>query len=90
MSRTPEQIAADDALTAAIEGVLIAYADDGNAWVISEYIVAAAQHRFDDGDALTAVGLLYRDGDVPTHRALGLADYAATQLRWLVAQEISS
>lgn len=82
MSRTPEQVAADDALTLAIEGALQAYTDDGQAWVISEYVVITAQHRFDDdGDGLTAVGVLYRDGDVPTHRALGLLDFASTRMR---------
>jgi hypothetical protein len=86
--RTPEQVAADNALTDAIEQVARAYADDGEAWVMSEYVVLTAQHRYDDeGDGLTAVGVLYRDGDVPLHRALGLVDYAATRIRKLIATD---
>lgn len=86
MTRTPEQRDADDALTAAIERVLQAY-DDGDAWMLTEYVVVTAQHRYDDeGESLTAVGALFRDGDVPTHRALGLLDYGATRLRHRIAQ----
>lgn len=86
MSRTPEQVDADDALSAAIERVLQVY-DDGDAWILTEYVVVTSQHRYDDdGEGLTAVGALYRDGDVPTHRALGLLDYAATRLRHRVAR----
>ncbi|MFI1197712.1 hypothetical protein ACH4T9_31250 [Micromonospora sp. NPDC020750] len=87
MSRTLEQVAADDALTAAIEQALAAYSD-GQAWVLTEYVVLTAQHRFaDDGDSLTAVGTLYRDGDVPLHRALGLVGYAETRMRKLIAED---
>lgn len=88
MSRTPEQIAADDALTAAIEQVLRSYCDDGVAWLSSQYVVIVAQHRYDDeGEALTGVGVLYRDGDVPTHRAMGLVEYARTRMRNLLDDE---
>jgi hypothetical protein len=86
-SRTPEQVAADEALTAAIEQALAAYGD-GVPSVLSEYVVVTSQHRFDDeGDGLTAVGCLYRDGDVPTHRALGLIEYAATRMRKEIAED---
>ena len=89
MTRTPEQVAADEALTAAIEQTARAYGDDGQAWVTSEYVVAVAQHRFDDdGDPVTTVGLLYRDGDVPTHRALGLVEFAAVRLRTLAMDAV--
>jgi hypothetical protein len=81
VSRSPEQVAADEALTAVIEGVLQAY-DDGDAWLLAEYVVITSQQRYDDdGDLLTAVGALYRDGSVPTHRALGLVEHAAVRLR---------
>lgn len=86
MPRTPDQVAADDALAAAIDRVLQAY-DDGYPWILTEYDVVTAQHRYDDdGEGLTAVGALFRDSDVPTHRALGLLDYAATRLRHRIAQ----
>lgn len=88
MARTPEQVAADDALTQAIEQVMHAYYDTDVAWVLSEYVVVTAQHRFDDsGDGVTAVGTLYRDGDVPLHRALGLVDYASTRLKKTIAED---
>ncbi len=85
MSRTPAQLAADQALTAAIEQTLAAYSD-GQPWVPTEYVVVTSQQRFDDeGDSVTAVGILYRDGNVPLHRALGLVDYAAVRMRRLAA-----
>lgn len=81
-SRTPEQVAADDALTAAIEQTLAAYDDGGQAYVLTEYVVVTSQQRFDeDGDGITAVGLMSRDCDVPLHRLLGLVEYAAARLR---------
>lgn len=84
--RTPEQAAADDALTAAVERVLHAYSN-GDAWVLAEYVVVTSQHRFDDdGDPCTAVGVLMRDDDVPVHRALGLVEYASTRLRRRIGQ----
>ncbi|MEU4570847.1 hypothetical protein [Micromonospora sp. NPDC023956] len=86
-SRTPEQIAADDALTAAIEQALAAYGD-GVPSVLSEYVVITAQHRFDDdGDSLTAIGCFSRDSDVPLHRMLGLVEYASTRLRKRAAED---
>jgi hypothetical protein len=66
----------------AIEHVITAYYDSDEAWLLSEYVVLTAQQRFDDnGDSVTAVGTILRDGDVPLHRALGLVDYVATRLR---------
>ena len=87
-SRSPEQVAADEALTAAIQQALLAYADDGYAWVPTEYVVVLSQTRFDeDGDGITAVGMIYRDCDVPQHRALGLVEYAATRMRKRIAAD---
>lgn len=87
MARTAEQTAADEALTAAIERVLQAY-DDGHAWILTEYVVVTSQHRFDDdGDPLTAVGVLPRDGDVPLHRSLGLVEYVSTRLRCRITED---
>lgn len=82
MKRTPEQIAADTALTEAIERAIAAYWTEGGAWVLTEYVVCVSQARWDDhGDQLTAVGVIYRDGDVPHHRALGLVEYVAARIR---------
>ncbi|MDG4832427.1 hypothetical protein O7627_24410 [Solwaraspora sp. WMMD1047] len=86
-SRTPEQRAADDALTAAIQQTLDAYAGSGP-WLLTEYVVVTAQQGYDeDGDGITAVGQLYRDGDVPLHRALGLLDHAVTRMRARIASD---
>jgi hypothetical protein len=66
VSRTPEQTAADDALTTALERVIIAYHGSDEAWVLSEYVAITAQHRFDDdGDGVTAVATVFRDADAP-------------------------
>lgn len=79
--RTPEQVAADEALTAAITRVFDAYGDDGHAYVMSEYLVIASHHRYaDDGEPMSGVSIMFRDGDVPYHRALGLLTYARIQL----------
>lgn len=81
MSRTPEQRVADEALTAAIEQTLRAYNGD-EPWILTEYVVVTSQHTInDDGEPLTAIGCLHRDGDIPLHRALGLVEYAATRYR---------
>lgn len=87
-SRTPEQRAADDALTAAVEQALAAYSEPDRPWVLTEYVVVTAQQTYDEaGDGLTAVGCIYRDGDVPMHRVLGLLEYAATRTRKRIATD---
>ena len=88
MARTPEQVEADDNLTAAIEQCMRAHADEDHPFVLTEYVVLTAHQGFDDdGDGVTAVGVLYRDGDVPTHRALGLMEYVGTRLRKVIAED---
>ncbi len=90
MPRTTEQIAADDALTAAIQQVITVYADDDHAYLLSEYVVALARQRFDDdGQGVTAIGMIFRDGDVPEHRALGLLEHARIQLRAVIASDVT-
>lgn len=88
MPRTTEQVAADDALTASIEAGIAAYYGVEQPFILSEYIVVLCQQTFDDeGDGLTAIGTLYRDGDVPPHRALGLLDYASTRLKRAICDD---
>jgi len=88
MSRTPEQKAADEALTAAIEAAARLHFEEGQGWVMSEYVTVAAHHRFDEeGESYTAVSLIYRDGDVPYHRALGLLEYAAARMRAAIMED---
>lgn len=78
--RTAEQKEADDALTEAIEAVDRAYKGDHNR-IAAEYMVIASYLSWDDeGDGETALSLIFRDGDIPFHRAIGLAAYAKAKL----------
>lgn len=83
MARTAEQKAADEALTAAIEQTRRAYDTEGvtAGYTMAEYVVVSALVTWDEeGDGRTSVGIAYRDGDVPTHRAMGLLRYALGEL----------
>lgn len=97
MPRTPEQVAADDALTEAIEQASRAYGI-GDAWsdedlaelgvtspppmVLTEYVVVTYRRGWlPDGSAFGFYGRIHRDNDVPVHVCLGLAEYAATRWR---------
>jgi hypothetical protein len=87
MARTEEQVAADQALTAAIEQTIAAYFTNDEAYVLSEYVVVTCQQRFDDeGEGVTAIGSIYRDGDVPLHRALGLLEYARIRIKKSISE----
>ena len=82
MTRTPEQIAADDALTSAIEAVHQAYYADGVEGVLTKYIVLAQRQWWDeDGDAMTANYMSPRDNGIPLSDQLGLTEYASTRIR---------
>lgn len=76
--RTEEQIAADEALTAAIDRALASrgFTDDGE--VSLEYIVIVAQQKWEEDGLNDSFCTLYRDGHVATTRAIGLL-YAATE-----------
>jgi hypothetical protein len=85
MSRTPEQRAADNALTAAIESVWAAYDNDPDRGVLTDFIVVAARAGFDDdGDRWTSVGTFTRDNSVPLHVQLGLLEHRGTRIRAIV------
>lgn len=81
--RTDEQKAADEALTAAIEGVALAYGGDAREHpLLTDYVVICVQRGWaDDGEPITAVGMFPRDGDVPIHTQLGLVEYMAARMR---------
>lgn len=81
MARTPEQVAADDALTAAINAVTEAYwSPDGS--LLTDYIVVGAWQSFDDeGAGTTRLGRLARDEGVPVYRQIGLLEQALIELR---------
>ena len=86
--RTPEQIAADDALTAAIEQVWTAYYPDDDKGILLEYVVLARSRQFDDdGDALTSHAMMPRDGDVPIDLLLGMTEHTSTRLRKRIAED---
>jgi hypothetical protein len=82
MPRTPEQQAADNALTAAIESVWAAYDDDPDRGVLMDYMVVAARAGFgEDGDRWTSVGAFTREDSVPIHVQIGLLEYRLARLR---------
>lgn len=84
---SPEEKIAYGALTDAIEAVVRAQGNREVAWVASEYVIVHAAHRFEGDDSYTAVGVIYRDEDVPMHRALGLLEFASTRLRKIIAED---
>jgi hypothetical protein len=82
MSRTPEQIAADEALTAAIEQVWRAYDDDPDPGLLLDYTVIAARRGVhDDGETWSSVGAFTRDDNVPTFVQMGLLQHRLTRLK---------
>ena len=87
MARTPEQRAADDALTAAVEQMIAAYGNNPESpTVLTDYLVLVGMQGFDrDGDSETWVMSHPRDGNLPLYRQLGLLDYVHTRDRALVA-----
>ncbi|WP_043654372.1 hypothetical protein [Nocardia thailandica] len=76
MPRTPEQQAADDALTDAIDTVWRAYdPGDDEPGLLTDYMVIAVRRGYDaDGDIWTAVGTFTRDDAVPPHVQLGMLE----------------
>jgi hypothetical protein len=90
MSRTADQKATDDALTGAIERSIKSYDEDGGTegFLLMEYLVVTSSTKFCDGESFTAVGLHYRDSDVPLHRALGLLEYAAARVRAIIQEDV--
>ncbi len=88
MSRTPEQIAADEALTEAIEAVHRAYFADDVRGVLADYVVLSQRHFWDDdGDPVTQTWMCPRDDNsVPLTHLIGLCDYALTRYRKTIAE----
>ncbi|WP_280357091.1 hypothetical protein [Nocardia otitidiscaviarum] len=88
MSRTPEQIAADNALTEAIDAVWRAYDDDPDPGLLLDYTVVATRRGIDnDGDTWTSVGAFSRDDNVPVHVQMGLLLQRLTRLKQQLADE---
>jgi len=81
MARTPEQVAANEALTAAIENHQAAYHDD-NEGVLTDYILIAQRTFWDnDRDRREATYLAVRDGNLGLSHKLGLLAFADTLVR---------
>ncbi len=88
MPRTPEQVAADQALTDAITAVRAAYDPDVDTGVLTEYIVVSAWSTWDsDGDGVSTIMSTPMDGDVPLHRLLGLLDYSLARYRSAITED---
>ncbi|MBW0275011.1 hypothetical protein ATM97_27810 [Nocardia sp. MH4] len=85
MARTPEQVAADDALTTAIDAVHRAY-DEDTEGVLTGYVLVAKRHFWDsDGDSLTAVHMT-TGSDTAISDQLGMLEYASTLCRKRIAE----
>lgn len=86
MSRTDEQINADENLTKAIEQCIRAYGYE-DAFIVTDYMVIAAQTKLDeDGDSINAYTYLYRDSDMPYHKILGLMEVARRRAAYHMMQ----
>lgn len=87
MPRTAEQIAADDAVTKALEEWLRVYQLDGSApgdgdpRVLTDYVVfMATQGWTSEGDTVTGYPYVLRDMNMPMYRAVGLAQLGLENL----------
>jgi hypothetical protein len=81
MRRTEEQIAADDALTAAIERTARAYGVLGDADVMGDYVVLAATQELREDEVENSYINLVRNGSSSTIVAVGLCETAAFDLK---------
>ncbi len=91
--RTPEQKAADQALTDAIDAVYRAYnhvealTEADGPVVLTDYVVVCAFQGWDsDGDQFTQIMLTPRDGDMPVYRILGLLDYGVAREKAIISE----
>ena len=77
MGRTPEQVAADDALRAAIQGVIEAYNFIGTSSpvILTEYVVITCHRGFEDnGDGNARYNWTVQDEGMPWHHIFGLVE----------------
>jgi len=80
MARTPEQVQADAALTAAVQAAAVLYGWAPDV-VVTDYLVVLSAITYDEtGDWSTDEGVMMRDGHLPEYRARGLAQYAVDAL----------
>lgn len=77
MPRTPEQKAAGQQLTEAIQAYIASYGWGGDG-ILGDYLVVCEQVRFDeDGDVDSNYNIFYREGSMPEHRVEGLVSVAS-------------
>lgn len=81
MSRTPEQIAADEGLTAAIEQVMTARNMLADGEITLEYAVVAATQKMEADEIDNSYVLMLRDGRVASTRICGLLDVASFDIK---------
>lgn len=86
--RTPEQVAAGEALTAAIEALGDAYGVTGGS-VLGDYIVLVAWDQVDDEGVHHSSSLFVRDNDMSRHRILGLIENQRQYLSAAAMLELS-
>ena len=79
--RTEEQIAADEALTAAVEATALAYGVMEPNDVTQEYVFVVALQRLEDEEVRNSYTVLYRDGAVSGTRAVGLLECTLFDLK---------
>jgi hypothetical protein len=82
--KTIEQREADEALTIAIERVIVAYYPDINLNILTDYLVLGALSDMQDGESM--VFTHPRDGCLPMYRQMGLLDYIHTRHRAYVGE----
>lgn len=88
MARTERQIAADDALTVAIEEACRAYDMDERNLFMSDYIVIVARQGVNEGEEdLSAYDVLYPGGTIPMYRALGLIEAGKMTMTGVMTQD---
>lgn len=81
MTKTAEQIAAEQKLLEAIEEAIRAYAGDtGASLVLGDYaVLTTVQTLTEENMLITRYPIFLRDGDMPWYRILGLLEMAKLQ-----------
>lgn len=81
MSRTEEQIAADEALTEAIERTARAYGILESGDVMGTYVVVAATQELQADEVVNSYITLLRDGSGAGYAAVGLMEVASFDIK---------
>lgn len=89
MPRTPEQVAADEQLTAAVEALRKAYPDpaDIGQEVLTEWVLLIRLRSWDaDGDAITTNAFFCRDNSVSNDLVMGMLGDALEVCKYRAVQ----